>query len=149
MLEVDEDSRLGAEMLLGGTRYGASDVPPDEQIAAFYELAADELDRCGISRYEISNFALPGFESLHNLKYWRREPYIGFGADAHSFDSGLRWQNSESAPDYVARWQGGEPFHTETTQAAAGEEKFFVGLRLTEGVVADDSDWARFGVAPS
>ena len=147
MLEVDEDSRLGAEMLLGGTRYGALSVPPDDQIAAFYELAVGELQRCGISRYEISNFARPGFESLHNLKYWRREPYIGFGADAHSFDAGVRWQNTEAAADYVTRWQRGEPFHTETTTAVATEEKFFVGLRLTEGVFADDSDWARYGSA--
>ena len=57
----------------------------------------------GIHRYEISNFARPGFESLHNLKYWRLEPYLGFGADAHSFDGVVRCQNIESAGDYVDR----------------------------------------------
>ena len=145
MLEVDDDSRLGAELLLGGTRYGASDVPGDDQIAAFYELAADELRRMGIERYEISNFARPGAESLHNLKYWRREPYVGFGADAHSFHAGLRWQNTESAADYVTRWQLGDPVRIGSTPAVAAEEKFFVGLRLTEGVLADASDWARYG----
>ena len=65
--------------------------------------------RHGIHRYEISNFARPGFESLHNLKYWKREPYIGFGADAHSFDGRARWQNVESAQDYVAGSERGEP----------------------------------------
>ena len=57
----------------------------------------------GIQRYEISNFARPGFESLHNLKYWRLEPYVGFGADAHSFDGAMRCQNVESPSEYVER----------------------------------------------
>lgn len=84
MLEVDEDSRLGAEMLRGGARYGAAEAPCEEQVAAFYERAVERLERAGIRQYEISNFARPGCESLHNLKYWRLEPYAGFGADAHS-----------------------------------------------------------------
>ncbi|MGD1097776.1 MAG: radical SAM family heme chaperone HemW, partial [Bryobacteraceae bacterium] len=86
MLEVDQDSRLGSEILARGARYGASDVPSDDQIAEFYELAVERLSLAGLRRYEISNFARPGYESRHNLKYWRREPYLGFGADAHSFD---------------------------------------------------------------
>jgi len=96
MLEVDEDSRLGAEVMAFGKRYGAPDIPSDDQIADFYEVAVERLARAGIARYEISNFARPGFESRHNLKYWRREPYLGFGADAHSFDGAWRWQNPES-----------------------------------------------------
>ena len=86
MLEVDDESRLGKEVLLNGKRYGAPDVPSDETIAELYETAVRHLRDSGIERYEISNFARPGFESLHNLKYWRLEPYLGFGADAHSFD---------------------------------------------------------------
>jgi oxygen-independent coproporphyrinogen-3 oxidase len=125
MLEVDEDSRLGRELLLGGVRYGAGDVPAEDAIAGFYETAVERLERAGIPRYEISNFARPGCESIHNLKYWRREPYLGFGADAHSFDGERRWSNSESAADYHAL--PAEP-------ADAGEEKFFVGLRLSEGI---------------
>src|SRR5438067_6210321 len=85
MLEVDDDSRLGAEILLGGKRYGALDVPSEDRIAGFYETAVDLLESHGIHRYEISNFARAGAESIHNLKYWKRQPYIGFGADAHSF----------------------------------------------------------------
>ena len=75
MLEVDEDSRLGAEVMAFGKRYGAPDIPSDDLIADFYEIAVERLARAGIARYEISNFARPGFESCHNLKYWRREPY--------------------------------------------------------------------------
>ena len=72
MLEVDADSRLGQEMLLGGVRYGAADVPGEDLTAEFYETAVARLAAMGIERYEISNFARPGFESVHNLKYWQR-----------------------------------------------------------------------------
>src|SRR5207244_7484192 len=85
MLEVDEESRLGKEMMLGGVRYGAADTPGDDLTATLYETAVERLTRIGIARYEISNFARAGFESRHNLKYWKLEPYVGFGADAHSF----------------------------------------------------------------
>ena len=109
MLEVDQDSRLGSEVLLNGKRYGAQAIPSDEWIADFYEKAILEFARLGIQRYEISNFAQPGFESAHNLKYWRLEPYLGFGADAHSFDGVTRSQNVEAAQEYVDRMQPGRP----------------------------------------
>jgi oxygen-independent coproporphyrinogen-3 oxidase len=144
MLEVDEDSRLGQEVLLNGKRYGAADVPSDEQIAEFYESAAAHLRTLGIERYEISNFARPGFESLHNLKYWRLEPYLGFGADAHSFDGRVRWQNVENAADYVERVRSGGSPRLSEEPARAGEEKFFVGLRLTEGVQPAPAEWRQW-----
>jgi oxygen-independent coproporphyrinogen-3 oxidase len=147
MLEVDDDSRLGSEILLGGKRYGAMDVPSDDWIAAFYETAVEHLARRGVHRYEISNFARPGAESLHNLKYWRREPYRGFGSDAHSFDGVTRWQNVETALEYVERAERGESVRAEAVCPDAGEEKFFVGLRLAEGVLPDAADWRRFGPA--
>ncbi len=151
MLEVDEDSRLGSEILLGGKRYGATDVPSDDDIATFYELAVEELARHGIDRYEISNFARPGAESRHNLKYWRREPYIGFGSDAHSFDSLSRWQNVETAREYVDRWLHGEPVRLEANAPDLVHdpvaEKFFVGLRLSEGVIPEEAEWLRYGAA--
>jgi oxygen-independent coproporphyrinogen-3 oxidase len=109
MLEVDEDSRLGKELLLGGVRYGASDVPSDEQTASFYEMAVERLAALGIARYEISNFARPGYQSHHNLKYWRLKPYTGFGADAHSFDGRFRSQNPETVEDYVSRRESEPP----------------------------------------
>ena len=140
MLEVDEDSRLGRELLLGGVRYGARDVPDDNAIAGFYEAAVERLDCIGIHRYEISNFARPGFESIHNLKYWRREPYLAFGADAHSFDGNRRWQNVESAADYTRL----SPNARSTFEIAnASEEKFFVGLRLSEGIDVSAEEMRR------
>ncbi len=138
MLEVDEDSRLGKELLLGGVRYGASDVPSDEQAAAFYEIAVERLAAMGIERYEISNFARPGFESRHNLKYWRLEPYAGFGADAHSLDGHLRRQNPETLEEYLAGSYAGEPVR------AQDDERFFVGLRLMSGVRPSAEDWRRY-----
>jgi oxygen-independent coproporphyrinogen-3 oxidase len=140
MLEVDEDSRLGSEVLLNGQRYGAPDVPSDDCIVAMYEQAVDALAGQGIARYEISNFARPGWESVHNLKYWRLDPYIGFGADAHSFDGVWRWQNVESPTEYVRL---SNP-RLARVAAKAGEEKFFVGLRLSQGVKPAPEEWKAF-----
>src|ERR1700722_5748082 len=84
MLEVDEDSRLGRELTAGGKRYHAHFVPDEEATADFYVAACEQLESAGVKQYEISNFARVGFESRHNLKYWTRQPYLGFGVDAHS-----------------------------------------------------------------
>lgn len=144
MLEVDEDSRLGSEVLLNGKRYGAPQIPSDEWIAEFYETAILELGRMGIQRYEISNFSRPGFESAHNLKYWRLEPYLGFGADAHSFDGETRRQNVETAQEYVDRIQPGRSAGLDSTRANCDEEQFFVGLRLMDGIRPSAGQWTRF-----
>ena len=143
MLEVDPDSRLGLEILGEGSRYGAKQAPSEDLTAALYETAVDFLGAHGIRRYEISNFAKPGFESLHNLKYWRLEPYVGFGSDAHSFDGVQRWQNVETAAEYCAT----DNPRLETTESRPREEKFFVGLRLLDGVMPDASDWSEHGLA--
>jgi oxygen-independent coproporphyrinogen-3 oxidase len=140
MLEIDQDSRLGNEVLLNGKRYGAPEIPPDELTVELYETAVARLASLGIPRYEISNFARPGWESRHNLKYWRLEPYVGFGADAHSFDGAQRWQNVEAVAEYVERVS---PV-IESVPAHPEEEKFFVGLRLTEGVRPSAEEWRQF-----
>jgi oxygen-independent coproporphyrinogen III oxidase len=84
MLEVDEESRLGRELIAGGTRYHAHFVPDEDEIADFYVEACRLLNRAGIAQYEISNFSRPDAASRHNLKYWTRQPYLGLGVDAHS-----------------------------------------------------------------
>src|ERR1700733_1418900 len=144
MLEIDEDSRLGHEVLLNGKRYGAPDVPSDELTAELYETAVESLGRIGIQRYEISNFSRPGFESLHNLKYWQLEPYAGFGADAHSFDGAMRGQNIESPNDYVERIGSGQSARIDATPANPAEERFFVRLRLTQGIQPLAEEWLQF-----
>ncbi|MBY0373485.1 MAG: radical SAM family heme chaperone HemW [Bryobacteraceae bacterium] len=142
ILEVDEDSRLGQELMLGGVRYGALDVPSEERIVEFYKTAVERLKQMGIERYEISNFARPGSESRHNLKYWQLEPYVGFGADAHSFDGRMRWQNVETAKEYV---DAAESVVATREEANVAEERFFVGLRLMQGVKPEPEEWERWG----
>lgn len=137
LLEVDEGSRLGSELLSGGTKYSAAAVPSDDQMAEFYEHARAELQRAGYEQYEISNFAKPGFASRHNRKYWRREPYIGFGAGAHSFSGHQRWANGHDPASYVQAIakQSTTVQQLETISAdQALDEELFLGLRQLEGI---------------
>jgi len=137
LLEVDEESRLGSELLRGGTRYSASAVPTDEQMADFYDLARAQLSRAAYQQYEISNFAKPGFASRHNRKYWRREPYLGFGAGAHSFSGTQRWANAHDAAGYVQAVASGKIPLEQLEDISAGqalEEELFLGLRQLEGI---------------
>jgi oxygen-independent coproporphyrinogen-3 oxidase len=138
MLEVDEDSRLGREVIAGGTRYHAHFVPDEEAVADFYTTAGDRLQAAGIPQYEISNFARDGFESRHNLKYWTRQPYFGFGVDAHSMlvsvapeNDAVRFAPSDSLEKYVS---AAGLQRTRVSRSAALEESFFLGLRLNRGV---------------
>ncbi len=138
MLEVDEDSRLGRELIAGGTKYHAHFVPDEDVTADLYLMACGRLEAAGVRQYEISNFARPGYESRHNLKYWTRQPYLGFGVDAHSMLPGsaggveaVRFSTPDSLEAYVA---GGPLNRTQVTPAAALEETFFLGLRLNCGI---------------
>jgi putative oxygen-independent coproporphyrinogen III oxidase len=137
LLEIDEGSRLGREVLQSGARYSAGALPSDDEMADFYETAQEVLSRMGYHHYEISNWAMPGFESRHNLKYWRREPYLGFGAGAHSFSGTERWANAHDAAAYVSALQGGrlavEQRERVTTEQAL-EEELFLGLRQLDGI---------------
>ncbi len=137
MLEIDEGSRLGKELLQGGGKYSAGAVPSEDEMAEFYEMAQEALGAAGYHHYEISNWAKPGFESKHNLKYWRREPYLGFGAGAHSFSGAERWANAHDAAAYVTAVQGGRlpvEQHEKLTAESALEEELFLGLRQLDGI---------------
>src|SRR5580692_2928911 len=138
MLEVDEDSRLGRELLAGGTRYHAHFVPDEEAVADFYLAACERLSSAGIVQYEISNFSGESSESRHNLKYWTRQPYFGFGVDAHSMLASatpdldaVRFAPADSLEQYMiaAALQ-----RTAVSPRAAVEESFFLGLRLSRGI---------------
>ncbi len=144
MLEIDEDSRLGQEVLLNGTRYGAPDVPSESAIVDMYEAGVEFLRAEGIARYEISNFARPGDESRHNLKYWRLAPYLGFGAGAHSFDGAMRWANIEDAAGYVRLVLAGASPRTDPVAARTAEERFFVSLRLAAGIRPSGDERERY-----
>jgi oxygen-independent coproporphyrinogen-3 oxidase len=137
MLEVDQESRLGRELIAGGTKYHAHFVPDEDATADFYLAACERLNAAGVVQYEISNFARAGHESRHNLKYWTRQPYLGFGVDAHSMlaseregEEAVRFATPDSLEAYVAAKPG--------TRAAVSrqeglEECFFLGLRLSRG----------------
>ena len=136
MLEVDEDSRLGRELIAGGTKYHADFVPDEDLTADFYLMACERLEATGVREYEISNFARSGYASKHNLKYWTRQPYLGFGVDAHSMLLGvnggaLRFSTPDSLDGYIA---GGSQNCIPVLPCEALEETFFLGLRLNSGV---------------
>jgi putative oxygen-independent coproporphyrinogen III oxidase len=154
MLEVDEDSRLGREMLKGGARYHADLVPPDETIARMYAIAIEQLAGAGLMQYEISNFSKPGSESKHNLRYWQRRPYLGLGLDASSM---LHAVTEENEPAYVLRGTTTDDltaFISGTTQPEIAwlsptsqlEEAWFLGLRLNAGVRVAEIE-REFGAA--
>jgi oxygen-independent coproporphyrinogen-3 oxidase len=138
MLEVDEDSRLGRELIGKGTRYGAGLVPADDTIASMYEEGIKGLSAAGLEQYEISNFARAGHESRHNLRYWTRKPYLGLGLDAHSMlrtrDGGhaVRFGNADELSVYV---DDSERLMPEILDRETElEEAWFLELRLNEGV---------------
>jgi oxygen-independent coproporphyrinogen-3 oxidase len=151
LLEVDDESRLGREMLEQGTRYSASAVPGEDDAADWYQQACNTLNAAGVHQYEISNFARPGHRSRHNVKYWQRQPYVGYGLDAHSMlttgEGAVRFANTSDLDKYLGDGAGTTPFRVlgEAPNAAATridiigrdeafEESLFLGLRLSEGV---------------
>lgn len=147
MLEVDEESRLGRELIAGGTRYHAHFVPNEDATADFYMEACERLNEGGVRQYEISNFArgddrdgLPVHASRHNLKYWFRQPYMGFGVDAHSMLGSRSPENPHGAirlatSDNLDLLLAGEPWtRSRVDELAAIEETWFLGLRLNRGI---------------
>jgi oxygen-independent coproporphyrinogen III oxidase len=147
MLEIDEDSRLGRELLAGGSRYAAQTVPSEELTADLYESAIAALGANGLRQYEISNFARAGSASQHNLKYWRREPYLGFGLDAHSMvrtrnGGALRFCTTAVLEEYLRGDQVQDVRELRASEEL--EEAWFLGLRLCAGVAWQDLA-AEFG----
>ncbi len=150
MLEVDSDSRLGREVIAGGTKYHAHFVPDEDLTADLYELAREDLEKAGIAQYEISNSAKQGFESRHNLKYWQRHPYLGFGVDAHSMLEATEPRNADpslgesaspvtslrfATADSLEQYISGTPLQViRVSREEALQEALFLGLRLNRGV---------------
>lgn len=137
MLEVDEDSRLGREINAGGLRYYAPQIPPEDAIAEMYAEAIEFLAANAMPQYEISNFASPGSQSTHNLKYWERQPYLGLGLDAHSMlrdweGRALRFATTDKLDLFLHSpgWARPDP----STPQEELEEAWFLGLRLNKGV---------------
>ena len=116
--------------------------PDEEAERKMYHQALQLLEKAGYSRYEISNFARPGFASRHNLKYWERSPYLGFGLGAASFEGKRRWRNTSLPKRYAEHALKGEPIPAEEeewlTPAEEWGEFMFLGLRKAEGISAGE-----------
>jgi oxygen-independent coproporphyrinogen-3 oxidase len=113
----------------------------DDEAADQYELAKTGLEAMGLRRYEISNFARPGRECLHNLKYWRYEPFLGLGPSAASHLGGRRWTNFPEVRAWAAALERGEAPEEEVVVISpdrAVREALVAGLRLDRGVSLDE-----------
>ena len=147
-LTLAEGTRLAAD-----AGAGRISLPSDDETADLAEAAADALEEEGFSRYEVSNFARRGEESLHNLGYWTREEYIGLGASAHSFfgaseksarRDGTRVSNVSDLAGYAKGVNGAESFF-ELPRASrervmgkdAEDEEIMLGLRTSRGIAAE------------
>lgn len=112
-------------------------LPSEETEAAMYELLMDKMEGKGLKQYEISNFAIPGYESKHNLTYWNNEEYFGFGAGAHSYVNGYRRSNYGPLKKYMTPLANDQfPLmdNHQATKTEQMEEEMFLGLRKTKGV---------------
>ena len=114
-------------------------LPDEDETCDLYLLAVGELEKAGFSQYEISNFSLKGYESRHNLKYWRCEEYLGIGAAAHSFADGRRFYYERRIADFI---NGVSP--VDDGEGGSEEEYIMLALRLTEGLVFENYK-NRFG----
>jgi oxygen-independent coproporphyrinogen-3 oxidase len=128
---------------------------PDDDAAEMYLQGMSRLEEAGYGQYEISNVALQGRESRHNLKYWQDGEWLGFGCGAHSTRYGARWKNVASTEEYVAAVTAGARLITDERRLSKEErleEALFTGLRLTAGIDLGEMQkrygvdvWARYG----
>lgn len=144
LLEIEKAPRL---LRLRADR---PDLFADDDAMADRWLETDErLAAAGLPRYELSNWARPGRESRHNLKYWTLVPVLGFGVAAHSFDGKRRFANTGMLAEYLRRTRAGEPT-TATVEENAGDsdllrrkERLMLGLRLACGVPSSSFEEIR------
>ena len=112
-------------------------LPDDDAQAQMYLMINEFLNGKGFKRYEISNFAKPGFESKHNINYWNNREYYGFGAAAHGYECGVRYSNTNDIEEYIKY-----PFKRETEHLVTPKEKFeeeiFLGFRREKGINTSD-----------
>jgi oxygen-independent coproporphyrinogen-3 oxidase len=143
LLETDKDTPLTRAV-----REGRAAVADDDALAAAYEAGTEVLLSAGFEAYEISNFARPGHECRHNLKYWTDAPYAGFGLGAHAYQGGERRANVRDLEGYLAKVEAGEDPVATLEPFEAGRraaEALILGLRLAEGVDVEEVG-RRYGI---
>ncbi|MBI3995216.1 MAG: coproporphyrinogen III oxidase family protein, partial [Nitrospirae bacterium] len=135
-LTIEEGTRFGADSL-----NGLLILPDEERQVRFDQLTAAKLSDAGYVRYEVSNYARPGFACRHNLGYWSQQDYLGLGPGAHSYLADRRFSKIEKIEAYIREVEAGggaieesEPIDPEL----ACREALIFGLRKTEGVCLDE-----------
>jgi oxygen-independent coproporphyrinogen III oxidase len=142
LLEIHEGTPLAEQI-----RSNRQPLPDEDLAGAMYELMLDKTAAEGYAQYEISNFALPGFESRHNSKYWLCEPVFAFGVSAHSFDGENRWANERDTNRYVSLIESNQSPIVEKNALDAVQlsaEFAFLRLRLAKGLDLREYE-KRFG----
>jgi oxygen-independent coproporphyrinogen-3 oxidase len=137
LLDLEEVTPLQTQVARG-----RAVLPDDAEVADVYVDAVARLGAAGLRQYEVSNFARPGEECRHNLRYWQRRAYHGFGIGAHSFLGARRFANTRDIHRYIGRDFGAD-FAEELGETEARREELFLGLRQTAGIESDDV--ARLG----
>ena len=136
LLEAEKSKTMEEDRRIHPSRYLSDDAQAD----AWLEMG-ETLAHAGFAHYEVSNWALPGRESRHNIKYWKRTPTLGLGVSAHEFWDGRRRANVSSLPRYVEEMTAGlRPVAMDdpVSEDAAARERIVLGLRLSEGVPAEE-----------
>lgn len=129
MLDLEERTPLQVQV-----ERGRVSLPEDELVAELYVEAIERLGRAGLRQYEISNFARPGEESRHNLRYWERGEYFGFGLGAHSFLGETRFANTRDIRRYIERSPEARDFSETLGPGEVRRETIFLALRQTGGM---------------
>lgn len=146
ILEVHEATKLGQWV-----HSGRVILPEDELVADMYRELQARSAAEGYVQYEISNFARPGFESRHNLKYWSDQPYFGFGSSAHSYNLRERWKNVATPGRFIETMEErGDAIEERwpIDPSSRMREALYLGLRMTRGVDLSEFE-SRFGINPS
>ena len=129
---------------------GSPLIPDEDEQADMYLYTVDTLAHYGLKQYEISNFAIPGYESRHNLKYWQLGDYMGFGPGAHSCAGGVRYSYVRDLDRYVSAVVGDSMIIDEYEQIVPiqkATEYLMLGMRTTHGISEKEyhriyrSDW--------
>jgi len=108
-------------------------IPDNDTQADMYLIAIKILENFGFFHYEISNFSKTNMESRHNLNYWNNNTYYGFGAGAHGYENGIRYNNTENISEYIKNPNSQTHFHKLSKQEQL-EEEIFLGFRKSEGI---------------
>ncbi len=133
MLDLEERTPLQVQVARGRVS-----LPEDDLVADLYVEAIECLGRAGLEQYEISNFARPGQESLHNLRYWTRSEYLGFGLGAHSFVGSERFANTRDIRRYIELAPDARDFSEDLGPNEVRRETIFLQLRQASGMCYED-----------